>query len=748
MVQAPPVVRPQWSAWGTVPWGDGDEALARRLVQAELDRDAGAEAIGEAWHRDEVGWRGRAAWAWGRIGSTQAREELSGRLGDGRIELDAATLAAVALLPAPGADEEPRAAAWDELEDRLWVRYAVTEAAPEADALLLGVARVGGSRSMGRLAADLKVRPAEDEAPRYVRGMEALAILCARGYALPMEAVEVIGEGLGDGPGASATTRGAAAYALGRCAAVSAETLAGVERSGLVEQLGVLTAGEDMEAARRAWGALEGLGALPRAVPGWVLDERPTDWMTEVAAVRALSAHADGRKVLARRLEQVKVESMEGPRLHALHEALVRLRPYAAHEAALDGVLERLVEAIEVARASASEPGRGKALALVGCEARVLIATRSGSLEGISTCAREVTTVPAEHGDELVIEALVDMGEAMPREEQVRRLLEWAKDERPSVAASALSALTGIDDPAVAPVLRVGLSHADMGVAAAAAAAIGTRAADASRRDPLAIEPLLAVVRRFDDEHAVETRIAAIDALGRLARSSADAGATEVAWLEDELVPLSGDRAAAVRAAARRALRGHAALLEAFDAGVPARMPDGFAPAVHEAVTRWGDRAKGLRLHTDAGVITIDLTGAPAPVAQASLAALAERGFFDGLMFHRVVPGFVIQGGDPRGDGYGGPGYVMPCEWSNLRYERGTVGIALAGKDTGGSQLFITHDEPHHLDARYTVIGKVVEGMEVVDAIWPYDRISRVEVLETQAALEPASGPPSDGSAP
>ena len=94
-----------------------------------------------------------------------------------------------------------------------------------------------------------------------------------------------------------------------------------------------------------------------------------------------------------------------------------------------------------------------------------------------------------------------------------------------------------------------------------------------------------------------------------------------------------------------------------------------------------------------------------------------------------MVPGFVVQGGDPRGDGYGGSRYLVPCEWSNLRYERGTVGIALAGKDTGGSQLFIAHEAPRHLDARYTVIGRVIEGMEVVDLLLPGDRIESVEVL-------------------
>jgi cyclophilin family peptidyl-prolyl cis-trans isomerase len=127
-------------------------------------------------------------------------------------------------------------------------------------------------------------------------------------------------------------------------------------------------------------------------------------------------------------------------------------------------------------------------------------------------------------------------------------------------------------------------------------------------------------------------------------------------------------------------------------------------------------------------VITFD--GAPAPIAQANLVALARAGRFDGLRFHRVVPGFVAQGGDPRGDGYGGPGWVLPCEWSELRYERGTVGMALAGKDTGGSQFFIAHARQPHLDGRFTVIGHVSEGLDLVDRFLPHERILRVEVIE------------------
>jgi cyclophilin family peptidyl-prolyl cis-trans isomerase len=115
-----------------------------------------------------------------------------------------------------------------------------------------------------------------------------------------------------------------------------------------------------------------------------------------------------------------------------------------------------------------------------------------------------------------------------------------------------------------------------------------------------------------------------------------------------------------------------------------------------------------------------------APTTVARFAGLAREGAFDGLTFHRMVAGFVVQGGDPRGDGYGGPAWWQRCEDSPLAYERGTVGMALAGRDTGGSQFFITLGPQHHLDGRYTVFGRVTEGMEHVDALQVGDPIVRV----------------------
>jgi cyclophilin family peptidyl-prolyl cis-trans isomerase/HEAT repeat protein len=136
-------------------------------------------------------------------------------------------------------------------------------------------------------------------------------------------------------------------------------------------------------------------------------------------------------------------------------------------------------------------------------------------------------------------------------------------------------------------------------------------------------------------------------------------------------------------------------------------------------------------IHTEKGQIKIELFPQDAPITVDSFVTLARKGHFNNLTFHRVVPNFVIQGGDPRGDGEGGPGYQIRCEINPRPYTRGAVGMALSGKDTGGSQFFITHSPQPHLDGGYTVFGQVTSGMEVVDRIARGDLIKRIEIVET-----------------
>ena len=132
---------------------------------------------------------------------------------------------------------------------------------------------------------------------------------------------------------------------------------------------------------------------------------------------------------------------------------------------------------------------------------------------------------------------------------------------------------------------------------------------------------------------------------------------------------------------------------------------------------------------TDRGQIKVELFDEKAPLTVANFVNLARRGFYDGLNFHRVIPDFMIQGGCPQGTGTGGPGYKFEDEANNgVRHERGVLSMANAGPNTNGSQFFITHVATPWLDGKHTVFGKVVDGLEAVDAVKQGDAIRSVKI--------------------
>jgi len=142
-------------------------------------------------------------------------------------------------------------------------------------------------------------------------------------------------------------------------------------------------------------------------------------------------------------------------------------------------------------------------------------------------------------------------------------------------------------------------------------------------------------------------------------------------------------------------------------------------------------------IETEHGLIQIELAMFDAPQTVENFVTLARKGFFDNNVIHRVVPDFVVQAGDPRADGEGGPGYTIRDELNERPYLRGIVGMALDWADTGGSQFFITHSPQPHLDAKYTVFGRVVSGMDVVDKIQQGDVIRRVRIWDGTVAGTP-----------
>jgi cyclophilin family peptidyl-prolyl cis-trans isomerase/HEAT repeat protein len=150
------------------------------------------------------------------------------------------------------------------------------------------------------------------------------------------------------------------------------------------------------------------------------------------------------------------------------------------------------------------------------------------------------------------------------------------------------------------------------------------------------------------------------------------------------------------------------------------------------ALSRKNGQTKAI-VATEKGTFTIDLLPEDAPLTVDNFIKLARSRYFNGLEVHRVVPNFVMQDGDPRGDGNGGPGWSIRCEINMVPYERGAVGMALSGKDTGGSQWFITHSPQPHLDGGYTVFGRVNEtGMRVVDKIVRVDKILSIRIIESR----------------
>src|SRR6185503_3510467 len=140
-------------------------------------------------------------------------------------------------------------------------------------------------------------------------------------------------------------------------------------------------------------------------------------------------------------------------------------------------------------------------------------------------------------------------------------------------------------------------------------------------------------------------------------------------------------------------------------------------------------------IHTKKGIMKIKFFEKDAPNTVKNFVTLSEKGYYNGLTFHRVIPDFVIQGGCPNGTGTGGPGYTIPCELTgeNQYHDKGVLSMAHAGRNTGGSQFFICHNRQNtkHLDRQHTCFGKVVEGLDVIDKIKQGDKIEKITIKES-----------------
>jgi cyclophilin family peptidyl-prolyl cis-trans isomerase len=287
------------------------------------------------------------------------------------------------------------------------------------------------------------------------------------------------------------------------------------------------------------------------------------------------------------------------------------------------------------------------------------------------------------------------------------------RDEDRRVLPTVLTSLVKVRAPKIEELLLQSLKQPDAVVRAAAAAGLG--ALKPAGGDRALVDAFHAAAA----DEAYGARTAALDALVKygpdvakpvLREALADKDWAVRVRAAELLAPL--DTATDPMLAIRPAPTGHPArFYEAADLVAPSVSPH-------------------VYIDTEKGTIQLELGVLDAPLTCLNFVELVRRGFFSNTEWHRVVANFVVQDGDPRGDGEGGPGYTIRDEINERPYLRGTMGMALEWADTGGSQYFITHSPQPHLDGRYTVFGQVVAGADVLDHIQPHDKILRVRVWD------------------
>ncbi len=458
-------------------------------------------------------------------------------------------------------------------------------------------------------------------------------------------------------------------------------------------QPALMTLAKDADPYTRAF-AVKGLGALKdrAALPVLLPLLTSGDRAVLIETIRA-SGRIGDPSAIAPLLKIIQAPDAEP---HARLEAVSALSGF--HDATAPGLMDTLLDLV-------TDPTPAVRAAALRADAAL---DREGFVSVLSGLE------PDPHWT--VRAALASVLATLPPEIALPRLTLMLDDSDQRAIPAVLAALTKLHTPAAASVLLERLKADDPVVRVAAANGIG------EIKPPNGAAALADAYRLGQRDGTYIARAAALAALTKY--GAADAVPVLKTALADK------DWAVRVRAAA---------LLKPLDPASNADAlirpaPTTAAPEVYQAARLVNPPVSTqLYIDTDRGTIQIELAVVDAPLTVENFVTLARKGYFNGLSIHRVVPNFVVQDGDPRGDGEGGPGYTIRDELNERPYLRGTVGMALDWADTGGSQFFITHSPQPHLDAKYTVFGRVVSGMDVVDAIQQGDVIRRVRVWDGDA---------------
>lgn len=669
--------------------GDAHVRLAAVRAAGLIGRDDVVPQVIDALADASLTVRAEAAWALGLIGDPLALPHLNSLAADVKAQLRHAAVAALAHLDNDGtalltaaAHEDPTTAAlaWNGLRDQ----------AEHVDRDLLQRAIVAGL-----------ARPEEDVRWRVLRCAE----LAPDSTLVPIMAPFVVS----DDP--QTVVHAYRALARQNSPAALAAVLAGAEHLATFH-------GRDESRVRIA--SCRALGALGGSVV------------------------ADGSESAVSRAEIIAAELITGAGHHDPHVAetaltamarLVADRPLPPEAAAQESLLP--VWRIRLVRAARTHLGKPQ----VGVRAAAL--TALGALRGAGAAPELQAALGEELSPHVLAAGLAVMAAYHPLPVPFLSThcgadlpSPFAENSgRPLGAVVRVAALTGLNhvrlqrpEAAVAPFdvehivgkLLTASTDPDFVVSTSAAGLLGTLPSDES------LLAMTALWDRADGPGRFEMRRGVLDGLSTLLTPAG----------RDSLPPWQGPDD--LRAAARRILRasfdspdlrvreeGRQVALAtnllppeliptrgSLQATLPSVRRDPRQPPVAVAFD-----APKIDCVTERGTFTIALDGRLAPNTCALFLALIRDDYFDAMTFHRVVADFVVQGGDPQGSGWGGPGFTIRSEWSRARFERGAVGIAHDGKDTGGSQFFVTLSPQPHLNGRYTIFGRVDKGMEVVDRI-------------------------------
>ncbi|MCB9558242.1 MAG: peptidylprolyl isomerase [Deltaproteobacteria bacterium] len=668
------------------------------LIQAAEWRRRVTIDVSVATRDQSAGIRARAALAIGRIGDPEHSEQLFRLLTDGHAEVRAAAAFALRLL------------AIDDQALRLRVARAfAARLAGERDAVVRQRLIVGlGWTDDG--AAREQLRPLISSADTTA-ALTAWGLLGQRKILGPKDLralVEPLERQVDTAPQLLAAWAAFRAGDVGR----DPRLVAALQRTA--ERCFELTA---LKAQNQA--CLWAVRALGGAIdPIWFYRRLTSATpRLRVALIDAL-AHSEqrGGLLLARALPDLwrgvaaNHHRLVGPELHAVLAAVEALGDLATKPTVI-ALARQLLELSDGGKSVVKyREDEAHSVDLVHCAAAALIDRGLRRVQHSAYCGTSRSTLLTVPMRRAFVARLIGKLDRQAKW-KITLLERYLLDDDPLVREAAVASVAEIDDRLTLLPLTKALEDKNPSVLGAAAEAVKRQAAHLLGQRGL-VKTLSRRLAGLNPLVDPEVSCSVIGALGKLRDRQ----------VLPQLVALADSSSRAVRTCARQVLDQLGGRLPRSKQPWPSRaLPD----------LSWAKQAalpKRAVIVTPKGEITIELFSEQTPATVANFARLAARRFYRGLVFHRVVPNFVVQGGDPQGTGWGGPGYTIPCELTPRPFERGSVGMALAGRDTGGSQFFIAVTRQPHLDGRYTQFGRVIAGMDVVDRLQVADRILDVHI--------------------